>query len=138
MLFFRKNVLALTGLFLCLFLLVHFAANFILLLPESMARSMYNSYSTALRNNPLIKLISLVLLASIFFHVLYAWVVTRRNRAAKPQPYDERVRNMTAQMEREGFGYCSLTRACEVECPEGISIRNIAEMNARRWWSKLF
>ncbi len=87
MLFFRKNVLAFTGLFLCLFLLVHFAANFLLLLPESMARSMYNSYSTALRSNPLIKLISFVLLASIFFHVLYAWVVTRRNRAAKPQPY---------------------------------------------------
>ncbi|TNE49665.1 MAG: succinate dehydrogenase/fumarate reductase iron-sulfur subunit [Deltaproteobacteria bacterium] len=55
----------------------------------------------------------------------------------KPEAH-ERVRNMTAQMEREGFGHCSLTRACEVECPEGISIRNIAEMNARRWWSKLF
>ncbi len=55
----------------------------------------------------------------------------------KPEAH-ERVRNMTAQMEREGFGHCSLTRACEVECPEGISIRNIAEMNARRWWAKLF
>lgn len=87
MLFFRKNVIALTGLFLCLFLLVHFAANFILLLPESIARGMYNSYSTLLRNNPFIKIISIVLMASIVFHVLYAWIVTRHNKAAKPQAY---------------------------------------------------
>lgn len=43
----------------------------------------------------------------------------------------QRVLDMTAQMEVEGFGHCSFTGACEVECPEGISITNIAEMNAR-------
>lgn len=43
----------------------------------------------------------------------------------------QRVLDMTAQMEEEGFGHCSFTGACEVECPEGISIVNIAEMNAR-------
>ena len=43
----------------------------------------------------------------------------------------QRVLGMTAQMEAEGFGHCSFTGACEVECPEGISIANIAEMNAR-------
>lgn len=44
----------------------------------------------------------------------------------------KRVLEMTKQMEFEGFGHCSFTGACEVECPEGISITNIAEMNARR------
>ncbi len=43
----------------------------------------------------------------------------------------QRVLDMTTQMEVEGFGHCSFTGACEVECPEGISITNIAEMNAR-------
>lgn len=50
----------------------------------------------------------------------------------------QRVLGMTAQMEKEGFGHCSFTGACEVECPEGISIVNIAEMNARYLKAKLF
>lgn len=44
----------------------------------------------------------------------------------------KRVLEMTKQMELEGFGSCTFTGACEVECPESISIKNIAEMNARR------
>ncbi len=50
----------------------------------------------------------------------------------------QRVLDMTAQMEEEGFGHCSFTGACEVECPEGISIVNIAEMNARYMKAKIF
>ncbi len=50
----------------------------------------------------------------------------------------QRVLSMTAQMEVEGFGHCSFTGACEVECPEGISIANIAEMNARYLKAKIF
>ena len=49
-----------------------------------------------------------------------------------------RVKDMTRQMEKEGFGHCSFTGACEVECPEGISIVNIAEMNARYLKARLF
>jgi succinate dehydrogenase / fumarate reductase iron-sulfur subunit len=48
-----------------------------------------------------------------------------------------RVLDMTDQMEREGFGHCSFTGACEVECPEGISIANIAEMNNRLFRARL-
>jgi succinate dehydrogenase / fumarate reductase iron-sulfur subunit len=36
---------------------------------------------------------------------------------------------MVAQMDEEGFGSCTNTGACEVECPKGISIENIARMN---------
>ena len=50
----------------------------------------------------------------------------------------QRVLSMTAQMEAEGFGHCSFTGACEVECPEGISIANIAEMNARYLKARIF
>ncbi len=41
----------------------------------------------------------------------------------------ERVRNMVKQMDLEGFGNCTNTAACEVECPKGISLENIARMN---------
>ncbi len=41
----------------------------------------------------------------------------------------ERVLNMVEQMDAEGFGNCTNTGACEVECPKGISLDNIARMN---------
>jgi succinate dehydrogenase / fumarate reductase iron-sulfur subunit len=41
----------------------------------------------------------------------------------------ERVRNMVRQMDIEGFGNCTNTGACEVECPKGISLENRARMN---------
>tara|TARA_B100000902_G_scaffold361975_1_gene379873 strand:+ start:693 stop:1439 length:747 start_codon:yes stop_codon:yes gene_type:complete len=41
----------------------------------------------------------------------------------------DRVINMVKQMDDEGFGNCTNTGACEVECPKGISLDNIARMN---------
>ncbi|MCP4124552.1 MAG: succinate dehydrogenase/fumarate reductase iron-sulfur subunit [Bacteroidetes bacterium] len=41
----------------------------------------------------------------------------------------KRVLNMVDQMEKEGFGNCTNTGACEVECPKEISIENIARLN---------
>ena len=42
---------------------------------------------------------------------------------------EPRVLNMVAQMDKEGFGNCTNTYACEAECPKGISVSNIARMN---------
>jgi succinate dehydrogenase / fumarate reductase iron-sulfur subunit len=41
----------------------------------------------------------------------------------------DRVLNMVRQMDKEGFGNCTNTGACEVECPKSISLTNIARMN---------
>ena len=41
----------------------------------------------------------------------------------------DRVLNMVAQMDKEGFGNCTNTGACEIECPKGISLENIARLN---------
>ena len=41
----------------------------------------------------------------------------------------DRVLKMVNQMDEEGFGNCTNTGACEVECPKGISLENIARMN---------
>ncbi len=41
----------------------------------------------------------------------------------------DRVKNMVSQMDAEGFGNCTNTGACEVECPKGITLEAIARMN---------
>ncbi len=41
----------------------------------------------------------------------------------------DRVLAMVNQMDEEGFGNCTNTGACEIECPKGISLENIARMN---------
>jgi len=41
----------------------------------------------------------------------------------------DRVMNMVHQMDLEGFGNCTNTGACEIECPKGITLVNIARMN---------
>jgi succinate dehydrogenase / fumarate reductase iron-sulfur subunit len=49
----------------------------------------------------------------------------------------ERVLNMVKQMDEEGFGNCTNTGACEVECPKGISLENIARMNREYLFASL-
>src|SRR5579862_4714292 len=41
-----------------------------------------------------------------------------------------RVTDMVAQMDKEGFGACTATQACEAVCPKEISITNIARLNS--------
>ncbi|MCB0479973.1 MAG: succinate dehydrogenase/fumarate reductase iron-sulfur subunit [Flavobacteriales bacterium] len=42
---------------------------------------------------------------------------------------ERRAIHMVEQMDHEGFGNCTNTGACEVECPKGISLENIARLN---------
>ena len=65
--------------------------------------------------------------------------INHLNTLPQGQPEQhKRLLEMTAQMVLEGFGSCTFTAACEVECPAEISIRSIAEMNARYMKAKLF
>ena len=49
----------------------------------------------------------------------------------------DRVLNMVHQMDMEGFGNFTNTGACEVECPKGISLENIARMNREYLYASL-
>ena len=49
----------------------------------------------------------------------------------------DRVINMVKQMDEEGFGNCTNTGACEVECPKGNSLENIARMNREYLFASL-
>ncbi|MCU4156575.1 succinate dehydrogenase/fumarate reductase iron-sulfur subunit [Carboxylicivirga sp. A043] len=48
-----------------------------------------------------------------------------------------RAKNMVAKMDELGFGNCTNTGACEVECPKGVSISNIARLNREFLKAKL-
>lgn len=48
-----------------------------------------------------------------------------------------RVEKMVAQMDEEGFGACTNTKACEAECPKDIKITNIARMNREYFTAKV-
>jgi succinate dehydrogenase / fumarate reductase iron-sulfur subunit len=48
-----------------------------------------------------------------------------------------RAERMVAQMDTEGFGACSFTGACSVECPKSISLDHIARLNREYLGAKL-
>ncbi len=82
----RKLIMALTGLFLILFLAVHLAGN-LQLLHDDGGRA-FNIYAQFMTSNPLIKFISYGNYAFILIHVLWAILLTRKNRAARgPEGY---------------------------------------------------
>lgn len=50
----------------------------------------------------------------------------------------QRVEAMVAQMDKEGFGACSNTYACEAECLKHVSVSHIARLNRELLLAKLF
>lgn len=89
----RKIIMALTGLFLCLFLVIHLLGNLQLFLPIEEARLQFNWYSHLLSGNILIKIISYVLYLSILLHVIDSVIITLKNKRPAPRyQYDQRGR----------------------------------------------
>jgi succinate dehydrogenase / fumarate reductase cytochrome b subunit len=82
----RKLVMALTGLFLIIFLVVHLIGN--LQLMKSDGGQAFNVYAQFMTTNPLIVVISYVNYAFILVHIIWSILLTRRNRAARgPKGY---------------------------------------------------
>lgn len=104
----RKMIMALTGLFLCIFLIVHLSANFLLILPTEIAQNLYNSYSHALRENILIKIVSIVLYLAIVLHSIMALVITFENKKAKPTQYFMNKANENSSWSSRNMGLLGL------------------------------
>ena len=77
----RKVLMALTGIFLVLFLVAHLAGN-LQLLKDDGGRA-FNIYAEFMGTNPIIQLISKVNLAFILIHIIWAILLTKRNREAR-------------------------------------------------------
>jgi succinate dehydrogenase / fumarate reductase cytochrome b subunit len=82
----KKLLMALTGLFLIIFLVVHLIGNLQLLKDDG--GHAFNVYAKFMTSNPLIKIVSYVNYTAIVLHVIYAIILTARNRAARgPEGY---------------------------------------------------
>ena len=80
----KKYWMALTGLFLCLFLAGHLAGNLQLIFSDALH---FNQYALFMTTNPAVKLLSYLTYISILFHAIDGIVLTVQNRAARPIPY---------------------------------------------------
>ncbi|MBK5277971.1 MAG: succinate dehydrogenase, partial [Bacteroidia bacterium] len=77
----RKVLVALTGIFLILFLVAHLAGN-LQLLKDDGGRA-FNIYAEFMGTNPIIQTISRVNFALILVHIIWTILLSRRNRAAR-------------------------------------------------------
>lgn len=99
-----KLWMALTGLFLCIFLVIHLLGNLQLFLPADQAREQFNWYSQLLSNNIIIKGISYVLYFSIIAHVCYAIILTLKKKKANGQAYAYDKRGEVSSWQSRNMG----------------------------------
>jgi succinate dehydrogenase / fumarate reductase cytochrome b subunit len=83
----QKTLMALTGLFLCLFLTIHLLGNLQLFLPDEQARRQFNWYADLLSHSPVIEVAAIGTYLAILAHTLLALLVTIRNRRAAGTGY---------------------------------------------------
>lgn len=81
----KKLVMALTGIFLCTFLVVHLVGNLQLFKDDD--GQAFNAYAYFMTNFGPIKIVSYLLYASIIIHAVYALLLTAGNKKARPVAY---------------------------------------------------
>lgn len=80
----KKYWMALTGLFLCTFLVGHLAGNLQLIFGD---QEQFNAYAKFMTTNPAVKALSYLTYFSILFHTIDGILLTRQNKAARPVAY---------------------------------------------------
>jgi succinate dehydrogenase / fumarate reductase cytochrome b subunit len=81
----RKLVMAITGLFLIMFLVGHMLGNMLLFLEDG--GQAFNEYARFMTSTPIIQALSIVTYISIIIHAVYSVIITRKNRGARPVQY---------------------------------------------------
>ncbi len=80
----KKIVMALAGLFLIVFLMVHLGINFFLLSDDPTS---FNTAAHFMASNPIIKVFELVLIGGILIHILWGVILQIQNWIARPDRY---------------------------------------------------
>lgn len=83
----KKWLMALTGLFLCLFLVGHLAGNLQFFIPGEEGKLMFNEYAVFMGHNPLIQAIAWFTKVMLLFHAIDGIMLVMQNRAARPKGY---------------------------------------------------
>ena len=81
----KKLIMALTGLFLILFLIGHVSGNTLLF--KNDGGEAFNIYAKFMTTNPAVKLLSYITYISVLAHVVYSIILTRSNKTARPIGY---------------------------------------------------
>ncbi len=81
----RKLVMSLTGLFLIIFLLIHLTGNIMVLLPDEGAA--FTGFVDSMESNPLIKVLSIVLILGFVIHIFQGFILYFKNRNSKGGKY---------------------------------------------------
>jgi succinate dehydrogenase / fumarate reductase, cytochrome b subunit len=98
----KKLIMALTGLFLCTFLIVHLGGNLLLFKHDD--GFAFNVYANFLTHFPPIEVVAYLLYLCILVHTIYAIVLTIINRKARPVRYAVTASdNATWQSKNMGF-----------------------------------
>ena len=79
----KKYLMAITGLFLCSFLGIHFLGNITLYTDPVQ----FNEYTRFMSSNPIIRVMEIVLVAGFLTHIIDAIMLTRANKKAQPVKY---------------------------------------------------
>jgi succinate dehydrogenase / fumarate reductase, cytochrome b subunit len=83
----RKLIMALTGLFLILFLTGHVSGNLLLLKGDG--GEAFNIYAKFMTTNPAVKLLSWLTYISVIGHVIFSIILSQKNKSARPVGYAE-------------------------------------------------
>jgi len=79
----KKYLMAITGLFLCSFLVIHFLGNIALFTDPVQ----FNEYTRFMSSNPIIRVMEIVLVTGFLTHIVDAIILTRANKKAQPVKY---------------------------------------------------
>ena len=82
----KKLLMALTGLFLCTYLVVHLAGNLLLLKQDE--GKVFDAYAELLPSLLIIRIIEIGLFAVFTLHILSGTILWLQNKAARPQKYE--------------------------------------------------
>ena len=81
----RKYVMALTGLFLCTFLVIHLTGNLLTLMPDNGLS--FNAFTHFMESTIVINILEYVLFAGFIIHIIQALIITLKNRSTRPIKY---------------------------------------------------
>jgi succinate dehydrogenase / fumarate reductase cytochrome b subunit len=98
----RKLIMALTGLFLILFLTGHVSGN--LLLFQGDGGQAFNIYAKFMTTNPAVKILSYVTYISIIGHVIYSIILSIKNKTARPIGYSETKASKNSTVSSRNMG----------------------------------
>lgn len=98
----RKLIMALTGLFLIIFLIGHVSGNALLFKDDG--GQAFNEYAKFMTTNQFIQILSIITYVSIIGHVVYSILLTIRNKKARPIGYAERNASSNSSWSSRNMG----------------------------------